>query len=252
MCDLDGVIYRGDDPIAGSVEKILELRDRGVKVVFCTNNARPTVDQYVAKLEGLGIPTDGSDLVTSAVVTGETLAARGPGRAMVIGGDGMVEAMTDAGYEVVPPPETDGIDVVTVGWDLEFTFDKLRRALQAITAGARLIAANDDASFPAPDGLWPGTGAIVAAIETAAGVTAEVMGKPHQPMMNAAARRLEGCNAIAVVGDRDDTDLAGGRARGWKTILVLTGVMTRVDAEKLHPTPDLVLDALAALEVSDQ
>lgn len=248
VCDLDGVIYRGDEPIPGAVAKVAELRERGVRVVFCTNNSRPTVTQYVAKLEGMGIPTDPSDMVTSAVVTGEALSGRG-GRAMVVGGDGVVEAVIKAGYEVVPPPEHTGLDVVVIGWDLEYTFDKMKRATQAVRAGASLIATNDDASFPAPGGLWPGTGAIVASIETATGVAATVMGKPHEPMMSAVARRLEGAERIAVVGDRADTDLAGGRSRGWMTILVLTGVMTADDAAELEPPPDLVLASIAALDV---
>lgn len=235
-----------DRPIPGAAAKLNGLMSAGVRVVFCTNNSMPTVAGYVKKLGAMGIDADPADIVTSSVVTGEVLAAEGGTRsAVVIGGDGVREAVTGAGIEILPPPRHDA-DLVVVGWDLEFTFEKMKRATLAITNhAARLIATNEDAAYPAPDGLWPGTGAIVASIEVASGATAEVMGKPHPPMMDAAARRLEGCRDIAVVGDRADTDLAGGLSRGWKTILVMSGVTS--DASKVEPAPDLVLGSLADL-----
>lgn len=242
------MIYRGDEPIPGAIDKVLELRTDGIDVVFCTNNSRSTVPQYVAKLTALGLPIEADSIVTSAVVTGEVLSRRGGRRAMVIGGDGLTAAVTEAGYEIVPPPDRD-VDVVVVGWDLDFDFSKLRRAVQAITGGAAFVASNDDKTFPAPDGVWPGTGALVASIETATGVSAEVMGKPHEPMMDAVARRMDGRNRIAIVGDRPDTDLAGGRARGWTTILVLSGVTTESEARSLDPAPDVILGSLADLVV---
>lgn len=246
VCDLDGVLYLGDEPIEGAASRLGELARAGVRVVFCTNNSRPTVAQYVSKLVSMGVDVDPHDVVTSSVVTGEVLAANGWGKsAMVIGGDGVREAVTTAGIEIVEAPRYEA-DLVVVGWDLDFTFEKMKRATLAITdSGARLVATNDDAAYPAPDGLWPGTGAIVASIEVASGAKAVVMGKPHAPMMDAAARRLEGCERIAVVGDRPETDLAGGRSRGWTTILVLSGVTT--NATDVDPQPDLVLATLADL-----
>jgi ribonucleotide monophosphatase NagD (HAD superfamily) len=123
----------------------------------------------------------------------------------------------------------------------------MRRATLAVRAGAQLVATNDDASFPAPDGLWPGAGAILASIEVASGARAEVMGKPHPPMMDAVARRLDGCRDIAIVGDRPQTDLRGGIARGWTTILVTSGVVSPEDAPKVDPPPDAVLGSIADL-----
>ena len=238
-------MYVADEPIPGAAEKVHELTERGVRVVFCTNNSRPTVAQYVEKLGRLGLAVDPDDLVTSSVVTGEVLARTERGRrAMVIGGDGVSEAVSGAGLEIVDPPDH-RVDLVIVGWDLEFTFDKLKRATLALTNGARLIATNDDAAYPAPEGLWPGTGAIVAAIERATGTTAEIMGKPHSPMMDAVARRLPDRDNIAVVGDRPETDLAGGASRGWTTILVLSGVTPSADG--VTPVPDIVLGSLADL-----
>ena len=249
VCDMDGVIYRGEEAIPDAAEAIESLRGRGVKVLFCTNNSRSTVGDYVTKLGGFGIDVTADDIVTSAVVTAETLQARGwEGRtAIVVGGDGIRTALGDVCISVKDDPDVTKADLVVVGWALDFTFADMKRAARAVQEGARLIATNDDASYPAPDGLWPGTGAIVASIEVASGRRAEVMGKPHPPMMDAVARRLEGRSAIAIVGDRPDTDLAGGRERGWYTILVTSGVVAPDAAAAVEPQPDLVIGSLAEL-----
>ncbi|MDQ3940739.1 MAG: HAD-IIA family hydrolase [Actinomycetota bacterium] len=250
VCDLDGVVYRGDRVVAGAPEAIDALRRAGVRVVFCTNNSRPTVVQYVEKLKRLGVDASPSDIVTSAVVTAKVLTSRGLGgaRALAVGGDGVRESLEAIGIEVVGADDaSDRVDLVVVGWDPRFDYNAMRAAAAAVHRGATLIATNSDATFPAPDGLWPGAGAILASIQTASGVAAEVMGKPHEPMMDAVAARLDGARSIGIVGDRPDTDLAGGAARGWTTILVLSGVTDAAGAARLEPQPDLVLDSLADL-----
>jgi phosphoglycolate/pyridoxal phosphate phosphatase family enzyme len=247
MCDLDGVLYRGDVAIPGAAEAIERLRAAGTSVVFATNNSHFTVDEYVAKLARTGVEATPRDVVTSAIVTAEVLSARGFGgrRALVVGGDGIRDALALAGVGLVHEP--DEADVVVVGWDPAFTYDVMNAAAAAVRAGAPLVATNRDATFPAPDGLWPGAGSILASIETASGRVAEVMGKPNEPMMDAAATRLDGARSIAVIGDRPDSDLDGGRARGWTTILVLSGVTSPEAAATLDPAPDYVVDSLAAL-----
>jgi 4-nitrophenyl phosphatase len=124
----------------------------------------------------------------------------------------------------------------------------MRIASSAVRAGALFIATNEDATFPAADGLWPGAGAILASIERASGRRAEVMGKPHLPMMESAARRLGRRSGVAMVGDRNDTDLEGARSLGWMTILVLSGVTSGTEAARLSPAPDLILDSLGSLQ----
>jgi HAD superfamily hydrolase (TIGR01450 family) len=246
VSDLDGVVYRGDSAIPGAADAINALRDDGVKVVFCTNNSRSTPAQYVAKLGGYGIDIALTDVVTSAVVTAEVLAERGArGKsAFVVGGDGVREGLASIGVTV----EASGdVDFVIVGWDPDFTYDAMKRAALAVRAGAELIATNDDAAFPAQDALWPGAGAILASIQVASGGRAEIMGKPHPPMMEAVARRLAGAKRIALVGDRPETDLAGGRARGWTTILVTSGVTKPEDAPGVDPKPDMIVGDLAEL-----
>lgn len=249
VCDLDGVIYRGQQEVEGAVDAVTRLRERGVKILFCTNNSRSSVTDYVTRLNGLGIAVSPDDVLTSAVVTAEILQERGyAGKtAIVVGGTGVREALGDVCISVKDDPAVSVSDLVVVGWDPEFTYDSMKRASVAVRRGAKLIATNDDATFPAEDELWPGAGSILASIETAAGTKAEVMGKPHPPMMAAAARRLEGCNSIAIVGDREDTDLAGGRARGWTTILVLSGVSTAEGAARLEHAPDHILGSIAEL-----
>ena len=249
VCDLDGVVYVADTQIPGAVAKLNEAMDSGIRVVFCTNNSRLTIAQYEEKLSRFGVAVSQEQIVTSASVTGEFLASHEWGSsAIAVGGDGVHEALRSAGIEVVAPPETKA-DLVVVGWDLDLTFETLKRATLAITRGARLVATNDDAAYPAPEGLWPGTGAIVAAIERATGETAVVIGKPHEPMMAAVERRLAGCERIAVVGDRPDTDLAGGLTRGWTTILVLSGVTPMEDVAAVQPPPDVVVDSLGDLDL---
>ncbi len=248
VCDLDGVVYRGDEPIPGAVEAISSLRRRGVQVVFCTNNSGWTVAQYVAKLASLGVEAGPDDILTSAIVTAEVLKQRGcsgrAGSSWAVPGS---EALESIGVVIDSDPDSLVADLVVVGWDPSFDYAAMRRAAMAVRSGATLVASNDDASWPAPDGLWPGAGAILASIEKASGGIAEVMGKPHRPMMEAAASRLEGAKHVAVVGDRPDTDLAGGLAMGWGTILVLSGVTTAEETARLRPEPDLILSSLADL-----
>lgn len=247
LCDLDGVIYRGDAAIPGAAETIEKARAAGVKVVFCTNNSRATVEQYRQRLAKLGVPVADDEILTSAVVTAEVLATRGFGgaSAIVVGGDGIKGALESINVRSVDAAAAQA-DLVVVGWDPGFTYDTMRGASIAVRAGATFIATNDDAAFPAADALWPGAGAILASIEVASGRTAEIMGKPHRPMMEAAARRFDG-GAVAVVGDRPETDLRGGAKMGWTTILVLSGVTSPDEARRLESSPDFTIGSIAEL-----
>ena len=248
VCDLDGVVYRGDRPIEGSGEALDRLRAAGVRLLFCTNNSRSTVEQYMEKLGRLGVAAVPDEILTSAIVTAEELQRRDfSGKtAIVVGGDGIRSALGGVCISVKDDPEVTRSDLVVVGWDPDFTYARMARAATAVRQGAVFIATNTDATFPAAEGLLPGAGALVAAIETASGRSAEAMGKPHEPMLDAIERRLAGAERIAVVGDRADTDLAGARARGWTSVLVLTGVTEEAAARSLDPSPDVIASDLAA------
>lgn len=249
VLDLDGVIYRGDRVIPGAAETVEIFRQAGLRVVFATNNATRSPASYSEKLGAMGIPAEPSDIVTAAVVTAEEVVRRGWAErgAFLIGGESMRETLGSAGVRLVEGEAAERADLVIVSADRSFTYDKLRTAGLALHRGAGLIATNADATFPAADGLWPGAGALVAAVETVAGRRAEVMGKPHPPMMKAIERRLEGCRRIAMVGDQPATDLAGASSMGWMTILVLSGVTGEDAVRGIDPPPDLVLPDLPGL-----
>jgi 4-nitrophenyl phosphatase len=252
VCDLDGVVYRGDAPIEGAVACLQELARREVHIVFCTNNSTQTPQAYERKLRAMGLDPALDDIVTSPTVTREVLVERGlAGKdAIVIGGDGVRQAVEEAGLALLPPAATEA-NVVIVGLDRSFTYDKLNAAARAVRGGADFIATNDDATYPAEEGLDPGAGTIIAAIERASGRRAEVLGKPHKPMMESVARRFPSGARLAMVGDRAETDLEGALAMGWTTILVLSGVTDEKAAQRLEPQLDLILRDLGDL-LNDQ
>jgi HAD superfamily hydrolase (TIGR01457 family) len=246
LLDLDGVLYRGDAAVAVAPDTVAELRRRGRSVVFLTNNSARTPEQVADKLTGLGIEAAPAEVVTSAEATAQLLAREGNGTsAFVIGRDGIREALRGAGIRV-----TDGEEeaaAVVVGWDGSVTYEALRRATVLVRGGARLVATNADASYPAPGGeLWPGAGAILAAVETASGQRATVVGKPHRPLFDAALERAGSRNAL-MAGDRIETDIAGAAAAGIDAALVLSGAATAADLLDHDPLPAAVLEDVSAL-----
>lgn len=246
VCDMDGVLYRGELPVDGAAAAIAKLRANGTIVLFCTNNSRWTRQHHIDRLAGLGIPCTPDDVLTSAAVTGDVLGRMGMAgrRAFVIGGDGLREEVRTAGLTAAAAPP---IDAVVVGWDPAFDYEAMAGAAQAVMDGAVFVASNDDASYPAPDGLLPGAGAILASIEKASGRRAQVVGKPNAPMLDAIARRLEPAATVVAIGDRPETDLAGAHERGWGTALVLSGVTNVETAAALLPPPDLVSPSISEL-----
>jgi 4-nitrophenyl phosphatase len=242
VIDLDGVCYRGDAPIAGSREAVDALRDTGIGVIFATNNATRTPEQSAEKLRGLGFEVAPDQIMTSAIAAADLIE---PGaRCMVIGMHGLRSAVAARGCELVDDPAD--TDVVVTGLDSELTYDKLVRGTRALLAGARFIASNADRSFPAADGISPGAGVIMVALETATGRSAQVAGKPQATLFESAAARLPDGDVL-MIGDKVETDIAGAAALGWDTGLVLTGVTSRAAAQDADPTPTYVADDLAAL-----
>jgi HAD superfamily hydrolase (TIGR01450 family) len=247
-CDLDGVIWRGDDPIPGSAAAIAQLRDAGLRVGFLSNNSSLPVGQVVAKLGRCGVPADPADVLTSALAAAALLAADlAPGSTVLeCAGPGVSEALADVGLRSVDGPPA---DAVVVGFHREFDFAELDRASQAVRGGARFVATNLDATYPIPGGLLPGAGSIVAAIATAAGATPEVAGKPSRPMAELVRSRL-GIRGV-MVGDRPSTDGAMATVLGWPFALVLSGVTGRVappGGETVpDPAPEFVGDDLASI-----
>ena len=247
-CDLAGVVWRGDTPIAGSADAVDRLRGAGLAVMFLSNNSSQTIGEVVAKLAGAGIDTDPTTVLTSALAAAELLAPSLPAGARVLAcaGPGVIEALGAAGFEVVREPPA---DAVVVGFHRDFDYDELERTSRAVRDGARVVATNLDATYPVVGGVVPGAGSLVAAVATASGRTPEVAGKP-EPAAVAMVRAHAGDEGL-VVGDRPSTDGALAAALGWPFALVLSGVTAAVappGGEAIpDPPPALVGDDLAAL-----
>lgn len=216
--DLDGVIWLAGEAIPGAVEAVARLREAREPLAFVTNNSFRRRAEVADALARIGIDP-GDDVITSAMAAA-TLVEPGE-TVLACAGPGAVEALVERGVTVVDDGDA---DAVVVGLDPAFDYDRMAVASRAVRNGARLIATNDDSSYPTPQGLLPGCGAIVASIATASGVQPVVAGKPHGPMAALVRDRLgeEGL----VVGDRRDTDGAFAHALGWAFALVLTGVTT--------------------------
>jgi HAD superfamily hydrolase (TIGR01450 family) len=243
VLDLDGVIWRGDAPIPGSADAVARLRAGGERVVFVTNNALPTRPEIEAKLRHHGIEP-GDDVITSPMAAASLVE---PGeRVLVCAGPGVVDALRGRGAVPIDAGEPDpgALDAVVVGLHLDFTYARLAAASTAARSGARLIATNDDATYPGEHGLTPGAGSLLAAVVTASGVTPTVAGKPYRPMADLVRTRA-GPEGLAV-GDRADTDGRFARALGYRFGLVLSGVTTEGDLP-VDPAPDQVAPDLSAL-----
>ena len=251
ILDMDGVLWKDSTPI-GDLHAIFDrIQSRGLKVTLATNNATSTVEDYLKKLRGFGVTLEPWQIVNSSEATVHELVNRYPNRGavFVVGENGIVTALRDKGFTPITDPDdkTHPIAVVS-SWDRQLTFQKLRRATLHVRAGAPLYATNADRSFPTPEGLIPGAGSILAALETATDIKATVVGKPSPLMMELATERMDlNRDEVLVVGDRVETDIAGGQAMNARTALVLSGVTTLQQAEAWKPKPDLIAKDLTEL-----
>ncbi|MEX2422848.1 MAG: HAD-IIA family hydrolase [Acidimicrobiia bacterium] len=237
ICDLDGVVYLGDEEIHGAGAALGRLTAAEWNIVFCTNNSTRTPTESADKIRRVtGFGASGEMVATSAQAVATLLD--GESSVLVLGGRGIEEAAVERGSRIVG--RWQDADTVVVGLDPGLTYERLSSAVLAVRNGARFLASNHDPTYPTPEGLRPGAGALVAAVHTATGVEPVVAGKPHPPMRKLLAARARG--DVWIVGDRDDTDLAMGRAEGWKTAHVRTGV-EGTPAEK----PTVEVADLAAL-----
>jgi len=239
--DLDGVIWRGDTAIDGGVKGAQRVIALGRDVLFVTNFSYSRLAEQEAKLATFGIDAHGR-VITSAMAAADLVQ---PGeRVLVCAGPGVVEALLARGAEVVT---SGAADVVVVGYHPEFDYARLTAACRAVWAGARLVATNDDATYPTSEGLLPGGGALLAAVTTATGATATVAGKPYAPMCETVWRRLGRDRAAVVVGDRPDTDGRFAVALGYDFALVLSGV-THAAAGIDPPAQFVGADALSVVD----
>ena len=248
LLDLDGCLWVGDEPVDGAREAVAALREAGKVVAFLTNDVRHSPEEFVRKLWRLGFQAAVSEVITVGSTLQYLLSQRSGGAAYVIGSQALIDHVADAGLRIANRTEfATRADVVVVAGHDDLVFEELKIATQAVLRGAELIGAGRDRTFPMPDGPWPGSGAVLAAIETATGRTADqVAGKPEPAMYEAARDRLGEGRCLAV-GDRLDSDVLGARRAGMDSALVLTGATTRGEADAADPRPTYVAESLAAL-----
>ncbi|ADD08993.1 HAD-superfamily hydrolase, subfamily IIA [Aciduliprofundum boonei T469] len=224
VIDMDGVLYRGNRKIEGADTFIKFLQDNSVPFLLATNNSTKTREMYVEKLKNMGIKVKEKNIITSAYVTAEVLKKEeNRASALIIGEIGIFEEIKRIGWGILDLKNWSKAEYVIVGMDTTLTYEKLKAGCLAINNGAKFIATNDDKNFPSEEGLIPGAGSMVAALEAATGKKARVMGKPNEPYVNM-IKSLLGSEDIWVVGDRIETDMLLAEKLGAKKVLVLSGV----------------------------
>ena len=249
ILDLDGCVWVGPEPIPGAAEAITTMRDAGKRVAFVTNDPRHAGEDFVRKLWGIGVQASLADVVTVGAATQHLLAeTRRGGTAFVIGTDAFRKHVADAGVRVVNRTDlASRAELVVVGGTDELIYDDLKNAVLALRRGADFLATGRDPTYPMPDGLWPGTGAILAAVEVGSGRSAAIVGKPEQQLFYTALDRL-GEGSTLVIGDRLDADIAAAEKARLDSALVLTGGTSREESETVKkPRPLVVADSLATL-----
>lgn len=250
LCDLDGVVYRGDQACEGAVEGLLGARAAGVRLLFMTNNASRPPEDVAAHISRLGVPVEAGEVLNASQVAAEVLSGRrdrgelsldGGATVLAVGGVGVGAALDQVGLPWASPADVRerarsgdplAVTAVVQGYGPQVGVTDLTEAVYAIRSGAAWVATNDDATLPTERGLAMGNGSLVAAVAHATGTLPEVVGKPHAPAYRIAVERLgldlEEC---LMLGDRLDTDIAGAAAVGLRSALVLTGVSSRAEAE---------------------
>jgi HAD superfamily hydrolase (TIGR01450 family) len=253
LVDLDGVLYRGADPVPGVAAVLADRAAMGDDIVYVTNNSMHYRADYVTRLSEMGAPVSADRIVSSSRATALYITEPGMGirRVMAVGARGLERELRDVALDVVTAAHAaermaqEGIDgsaaagapdAVVVGLDPQLTYLRIAAAADCIRAGSRFIATNRDAVYPTERGLRPGAGSVVAAVEATTGVTPEVIGKPGPHLMEEAARTVgrEARDAI-VIGDGILTDLAAAHAVGARCVLMLTGVSTPAQVAALPP-----------------
>ncbi len=253
ILDMDGVLWRGEQPIGDLPAVFQEIRRRGLQFTLATNNATLSVEQFREKLSRFGAEVEEAQILNSAGATAYTLQRRHPegGPVYMIGESGLRQALESAGFSVLDGTTSGSPEkplAVVVGLDRALTYEKLMQAALLIRSGTPFIATNPDRTLPVPQGLIPGTGSILAALQAATDQEPLVIGKPMPVIYQVALERMGvGTEETLVVGDRLETDIAGAQQIGCRTALVLSGVATRAQAGSWSPPPDFLAADLAEL-----
>lgn len=252
LIDGDGVLWRGDRALPGLRQFFDVLKLRSIRWALLTNNNTRTVGQYLDKLARLGIEANASQIFSSSTATANYLNKRyGPGIPIhAVGMSGVIETLQDAGFQVSTGEEMPDFNVMAVvaGLDYDFTYAKAEVATRLIHGGAEFIATNTDRTYPTPEGLSPGTGWVIGALQGATGVTPTVIGKPEMAIFTTALEAMRADKATtAMIGDRLETDILGAQRVGIPTIGLLTGVTTPEQMASSAIQPDIVYQGIAEL-----
>ena len=252
LLDGDGVLWKSDQPIAGINPFFDFLAEQEIKWALLTNNNTRTAQDYINKLENFGLPAGRNSIYTSSTVTRDYLLARFDRGAHlhVIGMDGLLTTLNEAGFQITHGEEVPDNEVVAVvaGMDRQINFQKIKVAMRLILGGAAFIATNTDGSFPTPEGLDPGAGMVIGALQFASGVEPYVAGKPNPAFFQTALDAL-GCTPgnVLMVGDRLETDILGASSLGIPTAALLSGVTSRECINQSPIKPDFIFEDIAAL-----
>ncbi len=242
ICDMDGVIYHGNQILDGVADFVNWMADNDKKFVFLTNSPERTPHELSMKLERMGLSVSPDHFYTSAMATAEFLNSQTPQcTAFVIGEAALSKALYDLGIYMndVDP------DYVVIGETRTYGFEKLEKAIALVNKGAKLIGTNPDTIGVTERGIMPATGSLIAPIEIATGKKAYFVGKPNPLMLRHGLRKI-GCHSedIAFIGDRMDTDIIAGIESNIDTILVLSGVTAREDIDKFPYRPKYILERI--------
>jgi NagD protein len=245
LMDMDGVLVHEEHVIPGADEFIARLRSKSTRFLVLTNNSIYTRRDLAARLRASGIDLPEEAIWTSALATARFLEDQRPGgSAFVIGEAGLTTALHAAGYTLTERSP----DYVVLGETRTYSFERITQAIRLIDAGARFIATNPDATGPTVDGPLPATGSVAALIRHATGVEPYFIGKPNPLMMRSALNAIDAhSETAAMIGDRMDTDVVSGLEAGMETILVLSGLTTREEAERYPYRASRIVDSIADL-----
>jgi 4-nitrophenyl phosphatase len=246
ILDMDGVLWRDNEPIGNLPEIFSEIGMRGWQVSLATNNATRTINQYVEKLANFGVEVQENQIINSAQTAAIYLKKFFPqgGNVYCVGESALSNTILNEGFNI----STKNVVAVVVAMDRKLTYEKLVQATLLIRSGAKFIATNPDRTFPTPVGLVPGTGATLAALEAASEIKPVVVGKPAPEMYQIAMQRMGILpENTLVVGDRLETDIAGAQEIGCGSALVLSGVTSLQKAQAWKPALDWLATDLTSL-----
>ena len=244
--DVDGVLVHDSQPIEGAADAFRALQSAG-QVLILTNNSTRSRKQHAERLTGLGFPVQSSEVISSSFVVAEYLQKTcGSTVVWPVGEGGIIDELLANGHRIASRPEQ--AQWVVAGMDRNFDYQKMADGLRALNAGARLAATNKDGTYPTPNGLMPGAGAIVGAL-CGMGFEPDVsVGKPETMFYDIAMDMIEtNRHRVLMIGDRLGTDILGGNRSGLDTLLVLTGISGESDIEESGIRPTWIADSLAAL-----